>query len=557
MAVSKKKDIRELLVSSGLLTKDQVKDLVEEGRKTGASLLSLIYQRKLLDEATVSSFLEDKLEIPRVDLSRYLIDQKTLDSIPASTVKKYGIIPLFLVEKTLSVATADPFNVKAIDEVRSKAGLDVEIMVATPSDIKQAVSQYYGVAGTLEEVLEQVSAPENMVAGGPALEEEAPVTKLVNLLLAQALSERASDIHIEPEESKVRVRYRIDGIMHEVSAPPRHLHAPIVSRIKVMSRMDISETRLPQDGRFEFSFEGRPIDVRVSSYPSIYGEALVLRLLDKQSMMFGLEDLGFSSDNLKKFEEIIKRPYGIILVTGPTGSGKTTSLYATLNRINSPVRNIITIEDPVEYELPGIRQSQVNPKAGLVFANALRSILRQDPDVILVGEIRDLETANVAIESALTGHLVFSTLHTNDAAGALSRLQDMGVEKFLISSACAAVIAQRLVRKICPVCKVEVDLPKEYQGKFEAFEQRGIKKVFEGKGCKSCRNTGYRGRSGIFEILEVTERIREMILEGKSAMEIKKEGVKEGMRTLRDDGLIKVMDGKTTIEEMLRVTLLD
>ncbi|MBU0573201.1 MAG: Flp pilus assembly complex ATPase component TadA [Candidatus Margulisbacteria bacterium] len=555
--MSKKKDIRELLVSSGLLTRDQVKDLVEEGRKTGASLLSLIYQRKLLDEATVSSFLEDKLEIPRVDLSRYLIDQKTLDSIPASTVKKYGIIPLFLVEKTLSVATADPFNVKAIDEVRSKAGLDVEIMVATPSDIKQAVSQYYGVAGTLEEVLEQVSAPENMVAGGPALEEEAPVTKLVNLLLAQALSERASDIHIEPEESKVRVRYRIDGIMYEVSAPPRHLHAPIVSRIKVMSRMDISETRLPQDGRFEFSFEGRPIDVRVSSYPSIYGEALVLRLLDKQSMMFGLEDLGFSSDNLKKFEEIIKRPYGIILVTGPTGSGKTTSLYATLNRINSPVRNIITIEDPVEYELPGIRQSQVNPKAGLVFANALRSILRQDPDVILVGEIRDLETANVAIESALTGHLVFSTLHTNDAAGALSRLQDMGVEKFLISSACAAVIAQRLVRKICPVCKVEVDLPKEYQGKFEAFEQRGIKKVFEGKGCKSCRNTGYRGRSGIFEILEVTERIREMILEGKSAMEIKKEGVKEGMRTLRDDGLIKVMDGKTTIEEMLRVTLLD
>ncbi|MBU0574533.1 MAG: GspE/PulE family protein [Candidatus Margulisbacteria bacterium] len=550
-----KKDLRELLVSSSLLTNDQIKALTAEIKKTGKSIIELIYEKKLLDENTLLSFLEEKLNIPRVDLGRYLIDQKTLEIIPAGTVKKYKVIPLFLVEKTLSVAASDPFNIKAIDEIRAKSGYDVEMMAAAPSEIDQAIAQYFGVSGTINEALENVAAPEQVVVSEG--DDAAPVAKLVNALLVQAIQERASDIHIEAEEKEVRVRDRIDGVMQEVQSFPHHLHAPIISRIKIMSKMDISETRIPQDGRFSFKFEDREIDIRVSSYPSVLGEAIVLRLLDKQNMIFDLEELGFSKDIKKKFEDVIQRPYGIILVTGPTGSGKTTTLYATLNKKKSPEVNIITIEDPVEYELPGIRQSQVNTKAGLLFSNALRSILRQDPDVILVGEIRDLETASVSIEAALTGHLVFSTLHTNDAPGALTRLEDMGVETFLISSATAAVIAQRLVRKLCPNCKVEVPLQKEYLDAFEIFRKKDVKKIFHGKGCKSCRNTGYKGRTGIFELLDITDEIRDMIVNKATASQIKKAAIEKGMHTLRDDGLLKVIEGITTIEEVLRVTALD
>jgi len=551
----KKRDLRESLVSSGLLTAEQVKEAVEESRRSGDSLVKVILRKKLLDESTIVKFLEEVMCFPRVSLASYLVDQKTLDAIPPAVVKKYGVVPLFLVENTLSVAMVDPFDVKALDEVRKRTGFDVEAMVTAPSDLNQAIIQYYGVAGTLEEVLATVATPEAAAAPVTATE-DAPITKLVNLVVAQAVDEKASDVHIEPEAKRTRIRYRIDGIMHEVSSPPSHLHNSIVSRIKIMARMDIAETRVPQDGRFEFKFENRAIDVRVSTFPIIYGEVVVMRLLDKQAMIFSLADLGFTEENLVKFKEMYSRPYGIILVTGPTGSGKTTTLYATLQSINSPERNIVTVEDPVEYELPGIRQSQINPKAGLVFANALRSILRQDPDIILVGEIRDLETSSVAIEAALTGHLVFSTLHTNDAPGALTRLVDMGVEPFLISSSVAGVIAQRLVRKICGNCKVPQEVTKEVLDHFKELKDKKLT-FYHGKGCKSCRNTGYKGRSGIFEMLTLNPEMQDLIMKKASSNQVKEVAVRSGMKTLRDDGIAKVIAGMTTLDEVLRVTQLD
>ena len=553
----RRKDLRDALIKSGLLTSEQVHEALGEGRRSGETLIRIVLRKKLLDERTVLKFLEEEMGVPHVTLSSYLIDQKTLDIIPAVLVKKYNVVPLFLVERTLSVAISDPFDIKAIDELRKKTKYNIEVMFAPPSEIQQAIIQYYGVSGTLQEVLSSLKSPEAAKKVLPITAmEEAPITKLVNLLIIQAAQEKASDIHIEPEENRTRVRYRIDGIMHEVSSPPSHLHNPLVSRIKVMSKLDIAESRVPQDGRFEYNFEGREIDVRVSTYPTIYGEAVVMRLLDKQTVILDMKELGFSELNLKRFQETVKRPYGIILVTGPTGSGKTTTLYATLNTINTPERNIVTVEDPVEYELPGIRQSQINPKAGLVFSNALRSMLRQDPDIILVGEVRDLETARVAIEAALTGHLVFSTLHTNDAVGALTRLTDMGVEPFLTSSSVAAVIAQRLVRKICENCKVPVELSKDVYASIDYF--KGKSTVFyHGKGCKSCRGTGYKGRTAILELLVMNDKLKELVLEKVSSVKMKKEALNTGMKTLREDGLLKVERGITTLDEVLRVTQLD
>jgi type IV pilus assembly protein PilB len=488
-----------------------------------------------------------------------MVDKKIINLVPYQSARKFKMMPLFKVGDVLTIAMVDPFDILALDEVRSKSHCDVEPMVATSKDIDQAINQYYGIAGSVESLIKSIGPVEETLssaASAGVTTEEAPITKLLNILILRAVMERASDVHIEPTKEYVRIRYRIDGLLRDVSTAPAYLHSSIITRIKVMARMDIAESRVPQDGRFELKTEDKAVDVRVSSYPSIFGEAMVMRLLDKGSVMFGLEDLGFSKGNLHKFEEVIQRPYGIILVTGPTGSGKTTTLYATLNHILSPEKNIMTIEDPVEYELKGIRQSQVNVKAGLEFANALRSMLRQDPDVILVGEIRDPDTAAVAIQAALTGHVVFSTLHTNDAAGSLSRLVDMGVEPFLTASSVAAAIAQRLVRNICPRCKAPFNPPKE------VLESMGLdpKKeytFYQGKGCKSCRDTGFKGRSGIFEILIVDDAIRELILKKSSSEDIKKAAVRAGMRTLREDGILKVMEGRTSLDEVMRVTQLD
>jgi len=430
--------------------------------------------------------------------------------------------------------------------------------VATSKEIEQAITQYYGVAGSVEDIVKSMEpAKQKAESASPIIpEEEAPVMKLVNLLINRAIADGASDIHVEPTEKNIRIRYRMDGIMHDVSTAPIYLNASIVTRVKVMSKMDIAESRVPQDGRFELRIDSKMVDVRVSTYPTIYGEALVMRLLDKSSILIGLEQLGYSQSNLQKFEEVVKRPYGIILVTGPTGSGKTTTLYSALNFIVKPAINIMTIEDPVEYELAGVRQAQVNVKAGLEFANALRSMLRQDPDVILVGEIRDLETARVAIQSALTGHLVFSTLHTNDASGALTRLTDMGVEPFLTSSALACAIAQRLVRTVCSRCKVPIVPPKELLARI-GFDPEKEYTFYHGKGCKTCRNTGYKGRTAIAEILVLNEQLQNMLMNKASTQEIKQAAIAAGMKTLRDDGLEKILAGVTTIEEVLRVTQLD
>jgi len=559
--VDRSKSLRESLVKSGLLTEDQIRVAIDEGRKTGETLIKSILTKGFVSEEMLINFLEKEMDIPRVDLSSYLVDQKILSLVPFNLAKKYKIMPLFKVGEVLTLAMVDPFDVFALDEVRSKSKCDIEPMVATSKDIEQAINQYYGVAGSVEDLVKSIGAGEGELAAMPLVPagtplEEAPIVKLVNLLVLRAVGENASDIHIEPTAKNLRIRYRVDGLMHDVSSAPLYIHSSIITRIKVMSRMDIAESRVPQDGRFELKVEGKDIDVRVSTYPTIYGEALVMRILDKGSVMFGLTELGFSNDNLKKFEEIVKRPYGIILVTGPTGSGKTTTLYATLNYIVSPERNIMTIEDPVEYELAGIRQSQINIKAGLEFANALRSMLRQDPDIILVGEIRDIETAKVAVQAALTGHLVFSTLHTNDAAGTLTRLIEMGVAPFLIASSVASAIAQRLIRTICPRCKTAFTPTREMLEKI-GFDPNQEYKFYQGKGCKTCRNTGYKGRTGIFEMLVIDDIIRDLILRKASSGEIKQAAVNAGMRTLRDDGLLKVLQGVTTLEEVMRVTQLD
>lgn len=557
----KRKELKEALKASGLLTEDQVQQIIKQSKEANKSVVRILLMRKFLDEKQLLEFFESQMDIPRVDLGSYLIDPAVIEMVPSNLAKKYGIVPLFKTGNTLSVAMIDPFDIEATDELRARTKMQIEVMAATPSDISMALTQYYGISGALEEVLDTLKKPDKK---SPRREkeivaeaEDAPVIKLVNLILIQALEERASDIHVDAHEDEVVVRYRVDGIMHEASTSPLHLHAPMVTRIKILSNLDIAESRLPQDGKLEFNFEGRSIDVRVSTYPAIYGESVVMRLLDKQSMILSLEDLGFEEDNFKLFQKTIDRPYGIILVTGPTGSGKTTTLYATLNSINSPERNIITIEDPVEYQLKGIRQASVNVKAGLLFSTALRSMLRQDPDVILVGEIRDLETAQIAIEAALTGHLVFSTLHTNDAAGSLTRLVEMGVEPFLVSSATAGIIAQRLVRTICPNCKMAVPLDPKIIEQYEFFKRNNIKEVFKGKGCRKCRDIGYRGRLAIIEQLAVNNEVRELVLEKAPAHVIKQAAVKAGMRTLRDDGLLKVSQGKTTLDEVLRVTQLD
>ena len=554
--VDQSKSLRESLIKSGLLTEGQVRDAVEEGRRTGETLIKSVLRKEMLDENTLISFLEKEMEIPRVDLSSYLVDQKTVDLVPIATARKYKLIPLFKVGDVLTVAMVDPFDVLALDEVRTRSKCDVEPMVAASKEIENAIAQYYGVAGSVEDLIKDFGPVPEAAPAAVAQAKEAPIIRLVSLLIIRAVAEGASDVHIEPTEKNIRIRYRVDGLMHDVSTAPLYLLSSIVNRIKVMAGMDIAESRVPQDGRFELKVEAKVIDSRVATFPTIFGEALVMRLLDKSSVLFGLGELGFGEDNLKKFQNVIERPYGIILVTGPTGSGKTTTLYATLNTILSPEKNIMTIEDPVEFELPGIRQSQINVKAGLEFANALRSMLRQDPDVILVGEIRDLETARVAIQAALTGHLVFSTIHTNDAAGSLTRLVDMGGEPFLAASAVAAAIAQRLVRTICARCKTPFEPSKEVLEKL-GFDPREKVEFYHGKGCKTCRNTGYKGRTAIFEILPVDAAIQALVLRNAPSSEIKQAAVKAGMKTLRDDGLLKVRQGITTADEVVRVTQLD
>ncbi len=563
MPVRQRKSLGESLVEQKIISEEQLRTAVKESENSGEPLRKTLVKTGLVSEEDICGFFEEQLGIPRIDLKNYLIDQKILSLIPESLAKKYNLIPLFKTGDTLTIATADPLNVVAMDEIRIKTKSNIEPAVATETEIRNSINQYYGVGGSIEDIIRSIDIKSLAIDEGKEeiepeklknIAEEAPIIKLVNLIILQAIRDKASDIHVEPEEDSLQIRFRVDGILHEQATIPKQMQAAVLSRMKIMSDMNIATKRIPQDGRFRLNIEGGQIDMRVSSLPTIFGENIVMRLLDTTSILIGLERLGFDEKNLEKFKSLIVKPHGIILVTGPTGSGKTTTLYSALNTINTPDKNIITVEDPVEYQLKMIRQSQINPKAGLTFATGLRSILRQDPDVIMVGEIRDLETAEISIQAALTGHLVFSTLHTNDAPSSLTRLTDMGVEPFLISSSVIGIIAQRLVRTICPSCKQSYTPSKEALDDIGVTLPEGPLKFYRGAGCKVCKNTGYKGRIGIFEMLLLDDKIRDLILAKTSSAQIKHLAQESGMKTLREDGVVKVLAGATTIDEVIRVT---
>ncbi|MEO0131194.1 MAG: type II secretion system ATPase GspE [candidate division WOR-3 bacterium] len=556
-----KKIINQVLSEFGLSQKE-IKKFEEEAQQSDISLENLLINRGVINKEDFYLALSRRLGVPYLDISGYTIDKEILSLIPEEACRSLKVFPLFKIGDTLTVVMANPTDIDTIDDLRLKTGLEISPVLASEEDIKNTIDKYYKSSNQsqIEEITQIVSEDKNVdIETGftdeiKKLEEEAaqePVVKLVNTIISYAAKNRASDIHIEPEENILRVRLRIDGVLHTFTEVAKSMHPAVISRIKILARLNIADKLRPQDGQFQMTVDSKKIDFRVSTFPTFWGECAVLRLLDKSSVIIGLGELGFSPENLIKFNALIKKPYGIILVTGPTGSGKTTTLYSALEAIRSEEKNIITLEDPVEYTLPLIRQVQINPKQGLTFATGLRSVLRQDPDVIMVGEIRDLETAEIAVQAALTGHLVFSTLHTNNAATAVTRLVDIGVEPYLIASSLIGVLAQRLVRKICSACK------EGYQPKPEVLKYLGLEEkmqLFRGKGCEECNNTGYRGRTGVFELLIVDDTIREMILKNRSANEINQIAVSKGMKTMRDDGFEKVKKGITTIEEVLRVT---
>ncbi|MEA3347349.1 MAG: ATPase, T2SS/T4P/T4SS family [Candidatus Auribacterota bacterium] len=557
----RKQDTIKLLLKKGLITEEEIKATNDDMKKTGWSLEKTLEKLGYITEEEIASARADTLKIPYIDLEDYTIDPEVIKLVPEDLAKKHKTIPLFKVGDTVTLGMLNPQNIAAIDDIRMKTKIDsIDTVLVTEKGLQKAVDSYYGVIGTVDEIIKDIDKAKIEITAKSGSKEitkiagEPPIIKMVNLIVAKAVKDKASDIHIEPDEKILRTRYRIDGILYESSSIPKDLQSAVISRIKILSNMDIAERRIPQDGRFKMKVESRDIDIRVSCIPTIYGENIVMRLLDINTALISLKQMGLSPETLKNYEMLIRKPYGIMLITGPTGCGKTTTLYASLSTINDTEKNIITIEDPVEYRLNFIRQIQVNQKVELTFSNGLRSILRQDPDVIMVGEIRDLETADIAIHAALTGHLVFSTLHTNDAPGALTRLVDMGLEPFLVSSAIIGVAAQRLVRTICLECK------ESYKPNEKVLEDLGLDpkekgvNFYRGKGCDECMNTGYKGRAAIFELMIPNEEIRELTMAKTSADEIKQAAAKAGMQSMRQDGLEKAKKGITTVEEVLRLT---
>ena len=553
----------EVLLQRKKITASQLETAMD-ARKSNERIEQTLVRLGFVDERDYLEIYGEQLSIPLIDLSAIELDEELLKLAPSKVVHRDRVIPIDRHNGAIRVATNNPFNLYAFDELRMLMGAKIETVLATSEEISRVIKKHFGVGGrTIEEMIGENEGVEVVsdfdVDNADLIEQaqEATVVKLVNEILLEAIRDRASDIHIEPYEEDLRIRYRIDGVLHTTNVPPeiRRFHAAIVSRIKILSNLNIAEKRLPQDGGFKIKAQNRDIDLRVSVIPTAFGSAVVMRILDKQSVLFSLDQLGLTDEPLAGVQRLISQPYGIILVTGPTGSGKTTTLYAALNTIRTDAIKILTIEDPIEYYLDGIQQVGVKPNIGLTFASALRSFLRHDPDVILVGEIRDLETAEVAINASLTGHLVFSTQHTNDAATATTRLLDMGVEPFLVSSAISGVLAQRLIRCICKHCREEyipdaADLPSDF--KLEKGE-----KIFRGAGCRECRPTGYRGRLGIFELLVIDDQMREMILQRKSATEIQAAARAEGLKLMREDGWAKVRKGISTIDEIVRVTKID
>ncbi|HPS37728.1 MAG TPA: ATPase, T2SS/T4P/T4SS family, partial [Candidatus Omnitrophota bacterium] len=529
--------ILELLLKQELLQPDQAEKAQKEASRVGQPLEVVLVRNGFVTEEDVANIKAAILGIPYIDLSSYRLDRSLVKLIPESAAKKYAMIPLFTTGKTISVGMVDPQNIVAIDFVRKSTPYDaVDPILVSSSGFQKAFNAYYRSFGSVAEIvksLEKGKAPSMQETLMGEISEQTPVSKLVDSLLSQAVQARASDIHIEPEEGIVSVRFRVDGLLQQITTFPLPIHSAVVSRVKILSGMDITENRKPQDGKIHMELEGKDLDIRVSTFPTVFGENVVLRLLDKRAMLPNLGELGFSKENLEVFTKLIARPFGIILVTGPTGSGKTTTLYSAISRINTEDKNIVTIEDPVEFVIPRVRQTQVNAKAGITFANGLRGFLRQDPDVMMVGEIRDRETVEVAIQSSLTGHLVFSTLHTNDAPSALTRLIDMGIEPFLISSTVVAILAQRLVRENCTKCR------EQYSPSPAALKNAGLPEgtqLIRGKGCSRCNQTGFLGRTGIFELMLMTDEIKSMVDAKRPSTDIRKKAIEQGMKTLRQDG---------------------
>ena len=500
--------------------------------------------------------------VPLVHITERDLDPQVIAMIPTELAFRHQVLPLSATPTTLRIAIADPFNTAAADDIRLVTGRDVELVLAPPQEIRRFVEEYYTrrmIADTAEDDVQVLEDGDDEIGDLESMAKEATVVKLVNLLLRQAVQERASDVHVEPFEKGMQVRYRIDGILHEVPSTPKRLQAAVISRLKIMANLDIAERRKPQDGRIKTRIAGREIDIRVSTVPTLYGESVVMRLLDRSAMNYGLAEIGMLPGMLRRIEQLITLPHGMILATGPTGSGKTTTLYSSLRAAYSSEKKILTIEDPIEYQLDGVNQIQVHPQIGLTFANGLRAILRQDPDIVMVGEIRDAETAEIAVHSALTGHLVFSTLHTNDAASAVTRLLEMGIEPYLVSSSVEAVIAQRLVRTICPNCKEPrrdmATLVEKFAGSDFEISRHDV--LYIGRGCDQCKQSGYRGRTGIYEMLTMDNGIRPLVMERAPSTAIRAVACQHGMHTLREDGWRKVRQGTTTVEEVLRVTRLD
>ncbi len=558
--------IGEMLLKGNLITPEQLRSALETQKKTKERVGSLLVKSGSIKEPELLAFLGRQFNIPVIDLAKYEINGEVVRLLPEEMVQKHLALPINRIGAKLIVAVADPSNMAIIDAIGFKTGYAVELVLASEREITTAINKYFDqtmefkdIISELDEDLEVVREEDLETLDQDTRVDDAPVVKLANFILTDAIKRRASDIHVEPYEKEFRVRYRVDGVLYEVMRPPLKLRNALSSRLKIMSSLDIAERRLPQDGRIKLKIgKGREMDFRVSVLPTIHGEKIVMRLLDKASLQLDMTKLGFEVEALKDFQESIHRPYGMILVTGPTGSGKTTTLYSALSDLNKTSDNICTCEDPVEYNFAGINQVQTKEEIGLTFAGALRSFLRQDPDIIMVGEIRDYETAEIAVKAALTGHLVLSTLHTNDAPSTITRLLNMGIEPFLVSSSLNLIVAQRLARRICANCRDEVKIPPK------ALTDAGMKperlkhaKPCKGKGCDDCNGTGFRGRVALYEVLPVKEEIKDLVLRGGSAIEVKREAIRIGMKTLRQSGLSKIEEGVTTLEEVLRVTAPD
>jgi type IV pilus assembly protein PilB len=565
----------ELLTKASLITQDQLKDALKVQKDTGSKLGETLIKLGFVSEEDITECLSQQFGVPSINLDHFEIDASVIKLINADVARKYNILPVNKTGATITIAMADPTNVFAMDDIKFMTGYNVEPVVASELGIKAAIDNYYGTTSSLElkKVMEDLQSAESAdlevleddeeldIAALQEGAEEAPVVKLVNLIMTDAIKRGASDIHVEPYEKEFRVRFRVDGILYEIMNPPLKLKDAITSRLKILAKLDISEKRLPQDGRIKLKMKlndkNKELDFRVSVLPTLFGEKIVMRLLDKDNLRLDMTKLGFEPESLVKFEEAIFKPWGMVLVTGPTGSGKTNTLYSALAKVNSPEVNIMTAEDPVEFNLPGINQVQMKEAIGLNFAATLRSFLRQDPNIILVGEIRDFETAEIAIKAALTGHLVLSTLHTNDAPSTINRLMNMGIEPFLVATSVLLIAAQRLVRRICTNCQEVVDIaPQALVNLGYKKEEVGTFKVMKGRGCDKCNNTGYKGRVGLIEVMLISDEIRELILSGGTAIDIKKKAAESGMISLRRSGLIKIKDGVTTIEEVVRETVL-